>query len=276
MPLLLILMAIYLKLKGKVIIFYVDNAALPSVLQKGSSKELIQRLALAINNILSSYDIVAYCYWIRRTFNTIADEGSHLRDRHDYHWDISVAEFGNWFKRRRWEVPTMDLFANRRNTKCKRFLAKHCEAGAEGMEALTAIWPEDAWLYAFPPLDLLDQVVERILGEGTRVMLITPISPSMPHFRLLLQDKNHFRQEIKAWSYMDRRAFKDGLSSSAQFTYKDGQEPVGHKNLMAMLMIDSRKSGEQGARKGRFCLQAHWGAGPCNECSVARRNQMSW
>ena len=275
MPILLIVITAGEKMAGKVVVFYVDNSGVPTILLKGSSRELIHRLALAINNVLARYNIVAYFYWIRRTFNTIADSGSRLEDRADYFWDVAELQFEEWFRERWWPIPEVDMFASRHNAKCSRFFGKNCEVGAEGMEALTAIWPARVWLYMFPPFQLLQETVIRIMSEGTRVMLVTPISRDMPHWRMLLQDSNHFKNIVKGWHYINRQGFKDGTSSKAAFTYKEGKSLEGHKNLMVMLMLDTTSQETQTSIRGglKFCLRAHFTGDPCEGCKKVKREK---
>jgi hypothetical protein len=44
---------------------------------------------------------------------------------------------------------------------------------------------------------------------------------------------------VKAWRYVERQEIRDGISSRAFFTKKDGLPLLGHKNMFVMTMIST-------------------------------------
>ena len=131
-------------LTGRAIAFYSDNAAVPRIMRRGSSVKNIQRLAQAANNLLLRFNVVPAFHWLSRDEQVmvIADTGSRVTDNHDYFLETSEFERlfspgkGNlgWHTRR----PAVDLFANRRNTKCpKSFFSQTYSEHCIGLDATT-------------------------------------------------------------------------------------------------------------------------------------------
>ena len=68
--------------------------------------------------------------------------------------------------------PVVDLFASWENAKCPLFFAVRGEAPL-GLDAFAHTWPQGL-LYAFPPLGLIHQTLERIRLLGLTVLLVAP------------------------------------------------------------------------------------------------------
>ncbi|CAM4735368.1 unnamed protein product [Leuciscus chuanchicus] len=81
-----------------------------------------------------------------------------------------------WKKFGRAEV---DLFASQENAHCLEFFSK-------SRDALAHEWPRRP-LYAFPPVSLLPQVIERIREEGCSVLLAAPFWKNQPWFPVLME-----------------------------------------------------------------------------------------
>ena len=88
----------------------------------------------------------------------------------------------------RYGTPVADLFAAVDNFKLPNYFAIR-GTGTLGVDALAHAWPPGL-LYAFPPLSLLHQVLERVRTGSFRVLLVAPAWGSwMPAIRPLLYDQ---------------------------------------------------------------------------------------
>ena len=74
-----------------------------------------------------------------------------------------------WF---RYGQPQVDLFASEENTKCARFFSLRGRPPM-GLDALAHDWPREL-LYAFPPLELIPQTLERVRRFKLTVLLVAP------------------------------------------------------------------------------------------------------
>ncbi|XP_070591658.1 uncharacterized protein [Erythrolamprus reginae] len=86
----------------------------------------------------------------------------------------------------RFGVPLVDLFASSQNTQLPRFFTRFPDPRAEGTNALLSSWPPGL-LYAFPPVNLIPRVVEKILHEEAEVILLAPYWPRRPWFADLVE-----------------------------------------------------------------------------------------
>ena len=73
----------------------------------------------------------------------------------------------------------VDLFASQENAHCPKFFSK-------SMDALAHVWPRCP-LYAFPPVALLPQVLERIRENGCSVLLVAPFWKNQAWLPVLMQ-----------------------------------------------------------------------------------------
>ena len=88
----------------------------------------------------------------------------------------------------RYGTPVADLFAAVDNFKLPNYFAIR-GTGTLGVDALAHAWPTGL-LYAFPPLSLIHQVLERVRTGSAQVLLVAPAWGSwMPAIRPLLFDQ---------------------------------------------------------------------------------------
>ena len=75
----------------------------------------------------------------------------------------------------------VDLFASRESTHCPLFFSLRNDDPPMGWDALAHPWPR-VLLYAFPPFALLQPLLQRVLVERVRLILVAPRWPHMPWF----------------------------------------------------------------------------------------------
>lgn len=73
-------------------------------------------------------------------------------------------------------TPDIDLFATRFSKKVPRFVSKEFDETAEDTEAMTMDWRNRGLLYAFPPVFLIPQVLEKIRRERVKAIMVVPES----------------------------------------------------------------------------------------------------
>ena len=86
----------------------------------------------------------------------------------------------------RYEVAQVDLFASAETTHCPEWYSLRGQGGSLGLDALSQEWPTGL-LYAFPPIPLIPQVLQRIKEGQHIVLLVAPRWPARPWFADLLQ-----------------------------------------------------------------------------------------
>ena len=154
-------------LRHLTVAFYTDNSGVPCVLRRGSRNRKIHNIALAIDNALTQYDIVAIFHWVPREEGIMvaADKASRITDYHSY--SFNPTGFAAFFSddAYNWPSPEIDLFADRRNSNCPQFYSQTFSQGCLGVDALSSIWPTNGLLYAVPPIIHAPVVLHRALAE---------------------------------------------------------------------------------------------------------------
>ncbi|XP_043472375.1 uncharacterized protein LOC122505029 [Leptopilina heterotoma] len=102
-----------------------------------------------------------------------ADEGSRITNV-DTEWELAdfafrkiCNNFGN---------PSIDLFASRINSKCKKYCSWDRDPEAYAINAMTVNWKNVFW-YAFPPFSLITKVLKKVRDECSLGILVVPYWP---------------------------------------------------------------------------------------------------
>ena len=120
--------------------------------------------ALARNNWLSTSHIPGID-------NVEADLNSReFNDRTE--WKLHVKEFERI--QNHFDVGmTMDLFASRLNCQIPRYVSWNPDPEACATDAFTLTWTNEVF-YAFPPFSLIARVVQKVIEDGSLMVLIIP------------------------------------------------------------------------------------------------------
>ena len=79
----------------------------------------------------------------------------------------------------------VDLFADVRNTKCKKFFSDRWSRHSHGTNAFAHPWKERAWLN--PPWHLAHQALRKLDRERCTALTLLPYWPRAPWWPLLLE-----------------------------------------------------------------------------------------
>ena len=158
------------ELKGHALRWFTDAKNVVSIVRKGSMKPILLDLALLIYRTTKEYHIRLAVSWIPRVENEAADFASRIVDHDD--WGIRDECFHNITQTL--GVPTVDRFADERNTKCARFNSRFFCRSAEATDAFTQVWTHDInWLV--PPLYLVARTVRYLKLDAAAGILVVPI-----------------------------------------------------------------------------------------------------
>ena len=130
------------------------------------------------------HDVILTARHIPGHLNVIADRLSRAHQIIPAEWSLSKAVASRIWKV--WGRPHVDLFATSENAKLDTFVSPLEEPTAWRTDALSFSWTP-LWAYAFPPIPLLSQVLEKISREHCEVILVAPAWPTQSWFPLLLR-----------------------------------------------------------------------------------------
>ncbi|CAD6228482.1 GSCOCG00012047001-RA-CDS, partial [Cotesia congregata] len=235
------------------ILIRVDNSTAKAYINKmGGSQYLhLHLLAKEIWDWCEERNIWLYASYIPSRENKEADSLSRVKNI-DTEW--SLADYA--FKRitKRFGVPSIDLFASRNNSKCKKYCAWERDPEAMTIDAFTINWKEHRF-YAFPPFALIARVLQKIINDRACGVIVIPLWSTQPWFPLL---KNLMITEMIIFKPNDiiREAFKrknlpetsiEILSASlAESTIKQ------YNSALKDWWIFSKKKG-----RDPFCIEAN-------------------
>lgn len=125
-----------------------------------------------------SKNIYIFASYIRSRDNIDADRAS----RHtniDTEWSLNEGSFQNIV--RKFDHPSIDLFASRLNKKCDCYVSWKRDPGAYEIDAFTIKWNK-YFFYAFPPFALVLKCLRKIIEDNARGILIVPYWPGQPWY----------------------------------------------------------------------------------------------
>ena len=126
------------------------------------------------------------------SLNVIADGLSRRNQIQHTEWSLSPQIFKQIAQL--WEHPQIDLFATRLNTKLPTYVSPIPDPQAWAVDALNISWKNIVG-YALPPTALLPRVVQKLLSQSCRLILIAPGWPTKLWFWDLVElSLDHPRQ----------------------------------------------------------------------------------
>ena len=83
--------------------------------------------------------------------------------------------------------PEIDLFASRLNHQFPRYISYKPDLDAEAVNAFTMSW-SDVTFCAFPPFCIIPSVLQKIIKDRARGILVVPDWPSQPWYPILARE----------------------------------------------------------------------------------------
>lgn len=173
-----------IKLQGQTVALMTDNTTVTAALRnQGSTRsQPLDTLAREILLWTDDQQITIIPRHVAGKLNVVADSLSRrLQTPTEWSLDAKLVE-------RLWNVwgrPNVDMFATSKNAKLPTFVSPLPEATAWKVDALSFPWT-NLFLYAFPPVILIRQVLHRIRSHPCKVILIAPWWPTQGWFTDLL------------------------------------------------------------------------------------------
>jgi hypothetical protein len=152
--------------------------------RQGASESLVYETRQTFS-LLQKLDVRITVTHIPRIDNGVADALSRMDKVGDYGLKVEYFRRGVEYLG---VAPTLDVFGAKHNSKCARFLALPGKGagGAVALDALRYSW-EGEVAYAFPPVQLIPRVIQKLFLERGEAVMVVPEWPSRPWWNLLLR-----------------------------------------------------------------------------------------
>lgn len=181
------------KLACKSVKWCSDNQAAVRILQVGSPKRDLHKIAVSVFCFCKEHEICVFPEWIPREFNQYADQISKNIDFDD--WRISREFF--CFVDQIWGPHSVDRFASSENAHLSRFNSKFFTPNSENVDAFSISWKGDNnWLV--PPINSVSKTIQHLLSCNAFGTLVVPFWPSSPFWPFLFVNAHAFHPYVKA------------------------------------------------------------------------------
>lgn len=121
-----------------------------------------------------------FASYISSKDNYVADYESR-RIHADVEWEIS--DYAYNLICQKFGYPEIDLFASRLNNKCRKFVSWHRDPESYAVDAFTLSW-SSFFFYAFPPFCLVLKVLQKIVHDKAKGIVVVPLWPTQPWYPL--------------------------------------------------------------------------------------------
>lgn len=161
------------------VLLRVDNTTAIAYINRygGCHSTVLQDIAKRIWKWCESRDILLTASYISSHENFIADQESRAKTD-DSEWSLNNETYSCICKK--FFSPSIDLFASYLTNKCSEYVSWHPDPLCSAVDAFTIDWLEN--FYAFPPFCLISKVVDKIIREKTRGIIVVPSWSSQPWY----------------------------------------------------------------------------------------------
>lgn len=185
----------------------VDNTTAMAYINKMGSIQhpLLNQLSRAIWQWCEFRNIYLLASYIKSEDNVEADAESRVKLSEETEWELNDLVFQNIIST--FGQPEIDLFASSLNAKCTKFVSWWGGSGSIAADAFTIDW-KDYFFYAFPPFSVILRVLQKIMVDKAKGILVVPLWTSQPWYPLfcsLLESKPLiFKADKKLLSFRNR------------------------------------------------------------------------
>lgn len=193
-----VLLSVAHLLKNETVQWFSDNMNATRIINKGSTKEHLQELAIEVYNLCLKNNIKLYPSWIPRENNKLADRISKEFDTDN--WSIDEETFN--YIESNYGSFTIDRFADNENRKCQKFNSKEFCPETKAVNAFTEHWGfEFNWLS--PPIYLIGKTLQHLRNCKGKGVLFVPMWRSSYFWPLITRDGLQFETFIKHFLILD-------------------------------------------------------------------------
>ena len=189
-----VLLSLVQFLAGSRIKWFTDNQNVVSIVSKGSTKSILQTIALDIFKICLQHSINIDMVWVPRTENEKADYLSRIVDHDD--WGIS--DFIFQFVAALWGPHEVDWFASDHNYKLAVFYSRFWNVSSSGIDAFTVNCNGVNGLFV-PPVFLISRVLKYMKQCKAFGTLIVPFWQSASFWPCLCPNGRNFIDQVVEW-----------------------------------------------------------------------------
>lgn len=166
------------------IVLRIDNTTAIAYINKmgGTQHYHLHLIAKAIWQWCEERDIWIFASYVESSKNWADIESRRLSNQTEF----ELADFAFIRICNELFFPSVDLFASRNNAKVKKFVSWFPDPEAIAVDAFTLFWQKIDF-YAFPPFNLVPRVLQKIITDKAKGVVVVPFWPSQAWYPLFLR-----------------------------------------------------------------------------------------
>jgi hypothetical protein len=130
------------------------------------------------------------------------------------------------------------------------------------VDAFLQRWDIREWLWLLPPIPVIAKVVNKVMRERAKVVIVIPMWMNRPWWPLLFDGKGHARREVRGWKVIEKGELIMGKYGRPWFLTR----PVeGWRTPFVALSITPWTEGELPRDRPVFCANLYF-SGKCRHC----------
>jgi len=186
------------KFRGKRVSLFCDNATVVAYIRKqgGTRSGALCRMTWELLQFCAQEGIVLVPRHIPGRRNILADQLSRMGKLVQTEWTLHMDVVSQLCLL--WDSPTVDLFATRLNKRLPLYISPLPDEDALEVDSLAASW-DGLNAYAYPPISLIQHVLNKVSTSQVRVILIAPCWPNQAWFPVLLELLTDLPRRIPNW-----------------------------------------------------------------------------
>jgi hypothetical protein len=174
--------------RNKTVLLLIDNSTAVAYINKlgGTRSSPLLELTVETVRLAESLNCRLVARHIAGKLNVLADLASRSKQVVSSEWKLSLKAFEWVVQQSPWGKPSLEMFANSMNRHLDRYVSPCPDERAWAIDALRCALHEQEVMYAFPPANLVQDFLQRLVGlSDYRLLLVVQWSQGAKWFPLL-------------------------------------------------------------------------------------------
>jgi hypothetical protein len=173
------------------ILHYTDNKAVSIILARGSSKPILQSMAMDIFKSCNQFKIVLQAQWLPREDPRMIDPDFFSREPDWDDWGLSADILEEMLPTLPFKI-TIDLFASPYNARMPTFFSERFFPEAAGVNSFAFDWSQFGAGLCVPPPSKIAAAIKHAINCKSKGLMVAPLWRAADFWTTICSDGRHF------------------------------------------------------------------------------------